>query len=109
MDLEFPDYSKIIPLEPDIKTIVVVDKNEILEQLKFSSVVTRLSGDSIKLIINNTQLQIHASTIDRGVADIKFPIQKTGLDITSAFNPDFLMNAIQHLTDSKIILRFVDN
>jgi DNA polymerase-3 subunit beta len=106
MDLEYPDYRRVIPNA--FKTKVVVDREEFLKQLKFVHVITRTSGESIRLIIRSNQMQMLARAADRGEANIDLSVTKEGNDIQIAFNPRFVIEAVQHFKQPKLELNFYE-
>lgn len=106
MDLEFPDYRRVIP--SSFKTKVTVKRDDLLKQLRFASVITRISGESVRLSVEQDQLLLFARAIDRGEADMQMSIQKEGNDLQIAFNPKFLIEAMQHFTQPVIELNFFD-
>ncbi len=106
MDYDYPDYRRVIP--KTFKTKVVLDREEFLKQLRFVHVITRTSGESVRFIFKDNQLQMLARAADRGEANVDMAIHKEGNDIQIAFNPKFVIESVQHAKQPKLELNFHD-
>ncbi len=106
MDYDYPDYRRVIP--KTAKTKVVLDREEFLKKLRFVYVTTRTSGESVRFIFTDNELQMLARASDRGEADVEMAIQKEGNDLQIAFNPKFVIESVQHARQPKLELSFLD-
>lgn len=107
IDLEFPDYRRVVPVE--FHTKVTINREDMLKQLRFASVVTHTSGESIRISVKQDQLFLFARAVDRGESTIQMRVQKEGNDIQVAFNPKFLIDSLQHFAAPLIEINFVND
>ncbi|HPE68581.1 MAG TPA: DNA polymerase III subunit beta [Thermotogota bacterium] len=106
LEINFPDYRRVLP--SGFKTKLIADRERLLKHLKFVQIITRASGESVRLEIRDNTLRIIARSIDKGDADIPFEVEQEGKDLTIAFNPRFLIEGLQHLKGEKVEIGLVD-
>jgi DNA polymerase-3 subunit beta len=106
LDMDFPDYRKVIP--SSFRTKVECDREKLLQQLKLANIITRHSGESVRLEVRQDALKVLAKTSERGAADIEIIVHKDGDDLTAAYNAKFLIDALQQFKEPQIELSFVD-
>ena len=95
LDVQFPDYQAIIPLKFD--TVVNVDKNVFLKNLKFVNVVSKKTGESVRIAFTEDNCNMQVKAINLGESSINFFVRKQGEDVANAFNPKFLLEAFARI------------
>lgn len=88
----FPDYQRIIP--HDHSTRVVVDTEELLQAVRFASVLARESSNIIKLSCSGTEMVVSANAPHTGENSVKIPVQIEGEEVSVAFNFRFLLDVL---------------
>lgn len=105
VDADFPDYERVIP--KNIKTKIIVNKQEFIDAVRRASIVSKLSADSVKLSTKGNTMSIFARN-ENGEATEEIEAFKDGEDILIAFDPKFLIEAAKKIGSEKIELNFVD-
>ena len=106
VDVDFPDYRRVLPAAFRCKA--VVSKNDLLEALKRASVIAKRGSESVRLDVTEESMLLSSKSPDFGEVSEEVSIQKEGEDITAAFNPRFLTEALRHLHTDEAELNFVD-
>ncbi len=106
VDADFPNYRRVIPEE--FKTRVVVDKSELHDAVKRASIVTRAGTEAVKFTIEEGSMKISSKSADLGEAEETLEVQTEGEPIVLAFNPTFILDALNHTNEEKVQLNFVD-
>lgn len=104
IDGEYIDYLSVIPKGNDIK--VVIDRRDLVESLERVSLVTddksvgQIRGH-VKCVFEEGLLKVSSSSSVSSVND-EVEIEKTGKDITIAFNCKYLLDALRAISDDKV-------
>ncbi|BBJ28334.1 DNA polymerase III subunit beta [Athalassotoga saccharophila] len=107
VDAEFPNYKRVIPDE--FKTKIIVDRNELRSAVRRVSIITRSGSETVKFNIEKDRMKISSKSADLGEAEEVVDIQMEGEPIMIAFNPNFILDALNHTDEDKIQLSFVDS
>lgn len=107
MDAEFPNYKRVIPDE--FKTRIVVERNTLRSAVRRVSIITRSGSETVKFNVDKEKMKISSKSADLGEAEEIVDIQMEGEPITIAFNPNFILDALNHTDEDKIQLSFVDS
>jgi DNA polymerase-3 subunit beta len=107
VEIDFPDYRKVLPKA--FKSKVVLPRDEISEALKRTMVIAKRGSESVRLEISEDTLILSSRSPDYGEVNEEIPIKKEGEDITIAFNPLFLLEAMRHVHTEEVELNFVDS
>ena len=103
---EFPDYKKIIPKESSLK--VDLDKKDLLQAVKLSSVFAKDSSNVIKLAIANGFVEMSAESQYFGNQKTKIPAKTEGKKMEIGFNYKFLQEFLQSIEGDDVIMKFID-
>ncbi len=106
VDADFPNYRRVIPEE--FKTRVVVNRNILRSAVRRVSIMTRVGSETIKFGIENDGIKFSSRSADLGEAEEMIDAQVEGEPLTVAFNPNFILDALNHTEEEKIQLNFVD-
>lgn len=107
VDGTYPNYQQVIPGRSEER--VVLEREQFLEALRRVALVTSDKFPSIKVALGKNQMQISAMAPDVGEAQETVPIKYAGKAITTAFNPDFLMDPLRNLSCDEVIMELVDD
>lgn len=101
---QFIDYEKLIP--DDSKTIIKINKNEILNSCERTSVISENSGRSlIKFNFSENLLTLNSKS-DSGFAQDEIPINLNGEELVISFNSRYFIDALRAISDEKVIFEF---
>jgi len=106
LDVEFPDYKKVIPT--GFTTKVIADKNELREAIRRVAITAKLGDESIKFNIFDNTMHIESKSQDYGEAHEELEVEKDGQDMLIAFNPKFILEAIQRIETENVELNFLE-
>lgn len=97
VDAKFPNYPQIIPDAFKIK--IKADTNSFINTLKRVSIASGRS-EQIKFIIEDDTLLMTANSSDVGEAKENITVDKDGEDLTIAYSPRFLREAVDKIETS---------
>lgn len=104
---KFPDYNQVIPKITD--KIMRATRIDFISSLKRVAVLANDKSQSVKLTLKNGELIVSCSNLDMGEICDQIPIEYSGSDMEIFFNINYLIEAINSLSDSNIIMRFTDS
>ena len=102
----YPNYRQVIPSE--VKERVTLGREELLHALKRAEIMTSDKANSVKLSFTTNNLSITANSPDVGEARESIAINYRGPDITVAFNPGYMIEPLNALTDEEIFFELID-
>jgi DNA polymerase-3 subunit beta len=102
---EFPNYERVIPTT--FKTDVVVDREELLQQLKLSSIFARDAANIIRVKLEEGKIKIFASSSGLGEGESVVDVEQKGEDNEIAFNIKFLTDLLRNLTGKTIVMHMI--
>lgn len=85
---EYPNFEKIIPASS--KTIINIDKNELLKAIKLAAVFARDSANVVKLKVKKDSVIITAESSTSGTQESKVDAQVKGEGLEIAYNYRFI-------------------
>ncbi len=106
VDADFPNYKRVIPEE--FKTRLIVDRNELKGAVRRASIVTRAGTEAVRFTAEADTLKVSSKSAGLGEAEETLEVQMDGEPMLLAFNPAFVLDALNHTADEKIQLNFVD-
>jgi DNA polymerase-3 subunit beta len=99
----FPDYEQIIPKE--YTTIATLLKDDLQKALKKTSVFIN-KFMQVTLTIKKNNITIASQNTEVGQTSDVIMAQVEGDELTISFNQQYLMEALPHIFDESIIMRF---
>ncbi|MCM8762671.1 MAG: DNA polymerase III subunit beta, partial [Candidatus Omnitrophica bacterium] len=103
---EFPDYTKVIPGEKQLK-IFHINRESFLTVLKRISLFTTERYNRVRLSIGKNILILSVANPDAGEASEKIDIEYTeDKEQDLAFPPDYLIDFLSKLEDDKLVFGF---
>lgn len=102
----YPSYQQVIPRES--KERVTLVREEFLQALRRAEIMTSEKSNSVKLTLTRDNLVISSNTPDVGEARESLAVNYKGSDLVIAFNPRFLMEALEALDDDEVYFELTD-
>jgi DNA polymerase-3 subunit beta len=102
----YPNYRQVIPAES--KERVPLIREEFLQALRRAEIMTSDKSNSVKLAFTKNNLSITSNTPDVGEARESMAINYKGPDISVAFNPSFLLDALKALDHDEVFFELTD-
>ncbi len=109
LDIKFPRYEKVIPKKTDF--LVYVDKLEFIDALRRMLIFITEKYMAVKMIIKEESMELISANLEIGEAFEVIGIEYKGKTIEEmeiAFNPKFLLDAVQSMESKAIELNLID-
>ncbi|QTA38094.1 DNA polymerase III subunit beta [Thermosipho ferrireducens] len=103
----FPDYKRVLPQA--FKTRITFNKNEFLEALKRTMIISKRGNDKVQLEMIDNILKLSSISSEYGEVSEEVLIEKEGEDMTINFNPRFLNEAVKKVDEEEVVFNFVDD
>jgi DNA polymerase-3 subunit beta len=104
VDADFPDYKRIIP--QDNNNIATINKKEFSEAIdRVATVIITKDHKTLKLLLTENNVKLSASTNDGSFADEELAIQYDQENFNISFNPQYLLEILNHIKEDKIQLK----
>ncbi|RMF44887.1 MAG: DNA polymerase III subunit beta [Deltaproteobacteria bacterium] len=107
VDGEFPDYSRVIPQEQDIKA--KIPREQFFHALKRMAILSSEKSRGVKLTLTGGSLEISSSNPDLGDAREDLAADYAGQDIAIGFNARYLLDILQVHKGEEVELQIKDN
>ena len=110
IDGRFPDYTRVIPDIDDSNKIMEADREllkqalirtSVLSNEKYRGIRFQLSENSLSLTINNPEQEEAEEELE-----VNYPYQE---ELEIGFNVSYLIDALNALSDEKVIIRFTNS
>lgn len=102
----YPNYRQVIPNE--MKERVSIGREELLHALRRAEIMTSEKANSVKLTFSRNNLTITANSPEVGEARETIAISYKGNDISIAFNPSYLIDPLNALTEDEVFFELID-
>ncbi len=102
----YPNYRQVIPNE--MKERVSLGREELLHALRRAEIMTSEKANSVKLTFSRNNLTITANSPEVGEARETIAISYKGNDISIAFNPSYLIDPLNALTEDEVFIELID-
>ena len=102
----YPNYRQVIPAET--KERVGLPREEFLHALKRAEIMTSEKANSVKLSFTRNNLAITANSPEVGEARESMAVNYKGREIAVAFNPKYLIDPLNALTEDEVFLEMID-
>lgn len=103
----FPNFRQVIP--NDFKTMVKVDRDELLKSVKRVSLIARLGSNVITMEINKDQMNIYSHDSDYGHAHEILEIETSGIDQKIDIDADYLIDVLRVLNEDVLIINLISS
>ena len=102
----YPNYRQVIPAET--KERVPLVRDEFLHALRRAEIMTSEKANSVKLTFSKNNLAITANSPEVGEARESLAVNYKGKEISIAFNPKFLIEPLNALTEDEVFFELTD-
>jgi len=102
----YPNYRQVIPAET--KERVALVREEFLHALRRAEIMTSEKSNSVKLSFAKNKLEITANSPEVGEAKESLAINYKGPDMAIAFNPKYIIDPLNALTNDEVFLELID-
>ncbi|MBT4277672.1 DNA polymerase III subunit beta [Candidatus Falkowbacteria bacterium] len=104
----YPEYQEIIP--ENHNTEIIVNKNDLINTVKKSSLFTKNKIDSIKLnfLKDSNELTVYSANAETGENLSKLQVKIKGEDNEIVLNYHYLLDGLQHIDGDDVILEVIN-
>ena len=102
----YPNYRQVIPGEA--KERIPLGREEFLQAVRRAEIMTSEKSNSVKLAFTKNNLAITANSPEVGEARESIAINYKGKDIAIAFNPSYLIDPLNALSNDEIFIELID-
>src|ERR1039457_4252043 len=102
----YPNYRQVIPAE--VKERVPLSREEFLQALRRAEIMTSEKANSDKLTFGKNNLAITANSPEVGEARETLAVNYKGKEIAIAFNPRYLIDALNALAEDEVFFELID-
>lgn len=102
----YPNYRQVIPGET--KERIPLGRDEFMHALRRAELMTSEKQNSVKLTFGKNNLSITANSPDVGEARESMAINYKGKEMAIAFNPGYLIDPLNALTNDEVYLELID-
>jgi DNA polymerase-3 subunit beta len=102
----YPNYRQVIPTE--MKERISLSREEWLHALRRAQLMTSEKQNSVKLNFTKNSLAITANSPEVGEARENMAVNYKGKDMAIAFNPDYVLDPLNALTEDEVFLELID-
>jgi DNA polymerase-3 subunit beta len=102
----YPNYRQVIPTET--KERIALPREEFLAATRRAQIMTSDKANSVKIAVSRNNLAITANSPDVGEARESLAINYKGKEMAIAFNPAYLIEPLNALTEDEVFLELID-
>lgn len=102
---EFPNYKQVIP--SDFKSIIRVDRRELLDAVKRVSLIARLDSNVISIRVNEDSMDVYSSSSEYGDARESLEIELEGEKQEIDIDAGYLLDVLKVLKDEVVVIKMI--
>ena len=102
----YPNYRQVIPGEA--RERVPLQREELMQSLRRAEIMTSDKANSVKLAFGRNLLAITANSPEVGEARETLAVNYKGKEMAIAFNPRYLIDALNALTEDEVFFELID-
>ena len=106
IDGDYPNFRQVIPAQSAER--IAMERETLLNAVRRVALLTSEKSNSLRLTFGKNKLKISVVTPEVGEAHETMAIKYAGKEFAVAFNPDFLMDPLRHLTNDEVFLELTD-
>jgi DNA polymerase-3 subunit beta len=106
VDGEFPDYTRVLPVNND-KT-AIINRSDFLHTLRRMSILSSDKFKGIKLELQNGSMEISANNPELGEARENLEVDYTGTSIAMRFNAKYFIDVLSVIDENEVELNLKD-
>ena len=101
----FPDYEQIIPAEVPVHS--KVKRRELVDAMKVSTLFARDNANNVKIKVSSMQIEILATSPQRGENTSRVDAKTTGDELEIAFNAKYILDTLMVMKGEEVDMGFV--
>lgn len=102
----YPNFKQVIPAQSAER--VPIEREALLSAVRRVALLTSEKSNSVKLTFSKNKLKVSVTTPEVGEAHETMAVKYSGKEMSVAFNPEYLMDPLRHLTNDEIYLEMTD-
>jgi DNA polymerase-3 subunit beta len=102
----YPNYRQVLP--EGIEQRITLEREEFLNAIRRVALLLDGRNGSITLTFTKNNLELSAVANDVGEATERMGVKYSGRDIAIAFNPEYLMDPLRHVSAKEIVFEMND-
>lgn len=102
----YPNFKQVIPAQSSER--VPIEREGLLSAVRRVALLTSEKSNSVKLTFTKNKLKVSVTTPEVGEAHETMAVKYSGKEMSVAFNPEYLMDPLRHLTNDEIYLELSD-
>lgn len=107
VDGTYPDYRRVLPIQDDVATVLVFDRDVLRSVLKRISVMTTEAYNAVVITIDEETVTFSTTHPDLGKVSENIDVHHDAIHITIGFNCDYLMDAVKVIKDRDAIFQIL--
>ena len=107
VDGRFPDYKRVVPQNCD--KFATVEREVIRQSLTRASILSNEKFRGIRLELKSGLVSVHANNPELEEAEEEFEVEYDGPSLEIGFNVNYVLDALNALTDNTVVLHFTDS
>ncbi len=100
IDGQFPDYTRVIPLDPP--NSVIADREQLHHALQRAAVLANDKLRGVRLELGENSAVIHANNPEQEEAVETVEVEYGGAELEIGFNVNYLLDALQHIEGDNV-------
>lgn len=106
LEKKFPDYKRVLPPEPDV--MATLPRTPFMEMLRRMSVMSSERHKAIRMDFRPGMLEIYSTNPDLGDCQEGREVDYSGPEISTGFNPRYIIDVLSILESETVQLYFSD-
>lgn len=106
IDGEFPNYRQLIP--DGYPNRLTIDRNTLLDAVRRVKLLVRDTMTPVRVNLSGSGIQLTVISQEIGQATEEIDAKYEGSDMVVAFNPTYLIDGLEALTDDEVVIETVD-
>jgi len=102
----FPNYELVVPKKHDKEAVVSTSK--FTEAMRRTRTMTNDKFNSVRLNLTEGNLKLKVVTPEVGEYEEELEVEYAGENVEIAFNPDFVLDVLKHVSEEKVCLVLKD-
>ncbi|HET6963595.1 MAG TPA: DNA polymerase III subunit beta [Acidimicrobiales bacterium] len=103
---DFPNYNQLIPQSSPNR--LVVSRDPLVEAVRRMRLLIRESTTPVRIALRSEGIELSVATQDLGQAKEEIDAKYEGAEMTIAFNPSYLVDAVEAAGGEEVVVEMVD-
>lgn len=103
----YPNFRQVIPTSSENR--IAIERELLLTAVRRVALLASDKSHSVRLTFGKNLLQVSVVTPEVGEARENIPVKYAGKEVSIAFNPEFVMAPLRHITSDEIYFEMTDD